>query len=197
MADSWLRLPDESEEAYAAFLIYRDLGIIRSVLKAYRQKSGKITAKQAPGQWNKWAKDYRWRARARDYDNYLASQRQAGIDRVARSEGGEWERRRSQQVCDDYDLARQLLKQAKLIASFPLTRQETMKDGKAMIIQPVEPKHLRDASAIARDATAMVWEAIGRGLGASEDESGDDPGLAEMKEVIGRVYDGKDDPCAS
>ena len=65
------RLSGESEQAYAAFLRYRDLGRDRSVVHAYRQFTGKEEATQASGTWNAWAKDHAWEERARAYDQWL------------------------------------------------------------------------------------------------------------------------------
>ena len=63
------KLPSESEKAFASFVVYRDLPAKeRSVPAAYRQKTGKVTAKQATGTWNEWAKKYEWRARAFAWD---------------------------------------------------------------------------------------------------------------------------------
>lgn len=63
----WEQLPNESDKAYNAFLVYRDIGRTRSLPAAYRKHSGK-DAKQANGQWNLWSDRFNWRERARAWD---------------------------------------------------------------------------------------------------------------------------------
>ena len=66
----WLRLPDESSQAYAAFLTFRDLPRDkRSILAAYRLR--KPAAKQPSRAFAAWATQYHWRPRADGYDAYL------------------------------------------------------------------------------------------------------------------------------
>lgn len=65
------QLIEESDKAYAAFLVYRDMGRKRSVPSAYRTATGRIQAKQANGQWNLWADKFTWRKRAEAWDRHL------------------------------------------------------------------------------------------------------------------------------
>ncbi len=79
------RLPSEPAAAFAAFVIFRDLGASRSVPKAYRHNQGNTEAKsgQASGCWNAWAREYRWRERAEEWDRHLDRQaRLAQVDAV-------------------------------------------------------------------------------------------------------------------
>lgn len=61
----WERQAGESEEAYAAFKLYRDAGEKRSSIAVGKQlgKSGTIISR--------WCSTYRWVERARAYDNSL------------------------------------------------------------------------------------------------------------------------------
>lgn len=124
------RQPKETEKAYDAFLGFLDLGPKkRSVRAAYRQKSGKRYAKQAPGGWNTWAKDNRWQERAKIYDQHEAnlkfSRRQ---ERIARIEDMAWE---ASQI---------MFQKAQEMSKFPIARnrQEIENGKKVVIIEPVK-----------------------------------------------------------
>ena len=64
----WERQQGESEKAFEAFAIYRDLGADRSLQKVTQElnKSRTIIAR--------WSRTYHWRDRAREYDNDLERQ---------------------------------------------------------------------------------------------------------------------------
>ena len=72
--NSWELLPKESAEAFAAFVVYRDLGFGRSIKLAIEKvadNSNSVCAySQSYSSWRKWAADYRWKERAADYDRY-------------------------------------------------------------------------------------------------------------------------------
>jgi len=69
MAEPWERQPGESSKAFAAFRVFRDLGPRRSVAEAYRQKTGRVHARQASGNWNAVATRWLWQERARAWDD--------------------------------------------------------------------------------------------------------------------------------
>lgn len=65
---SWERLPGESSKAYAAFCVYRDYGIDRSVtrvLQRYHEKYGSRSL------LSRWSQRYNWVKRCHDYDVHL------------------------------------------------------------------------------------------------------------------------------
>ena len=71
----WDRLPAEPDEAYARFLIYRNLGTGRSFRKAYRHYlrecdgyTGGLKRLHVPGSWRPDAKAYFWAERASAWD---------------------------------------------------------------------------------------------------------------------------------
>jgi hypothetical protein len=71
----WDRLPAETDEAYARFLIYRNLGIGRSFRRAYRHYlrecdgyTGGLERLHVPGSWRKDARAYFWAERAAAWD---------------------------------------------------------------------------------------------------------------------------------
>ena len=63
--NSWDRQKDESEQAYAAFLIYRDMGANRSTEKV-RQECGKNKRLI-----ERWSSRWKWVERCRAWDNQL------------------------------------------------------------------------------------------------------------------------------
>lgn len=75
MAEPWDKLPGESDEAYARFLIYRNLGPKRSYRKAYhhylRIHDGFTGGKERlhlPGQWCSDSSEHFWANRAAAWD---------------------------------------------------------------------------------------------------------------------------------
>jgi hypothetical protein len=84
----WEQREDESVQAFRAFTFYRDLGLERSLSKAYRASIGDQTGeKSANGTWDKWSREYDWVERSRAYDGHLdAVRRQARERRIAELE---------------------------------------------------------------------------------------------------------------
>lgn len=158
MANPWERQPDESEKAYAAFLCYRDLGTDRNVTDAYRQSQRKPDAKQADGTWNKWVKKHRWRDRARGWDDHNLAQVQAGIDKVSRRAGIDWETERRSAIDAKLRLGRRFL--------------DAVEKGLAFYdpLPLVDPKDLYRLASTATKAHLMEWDAILKGLGHAESE---------------------------
>ncbi len=77
------RLEGETDKAYLAFSIYRDLGLNRTVLAAQREydlKTGKADngrKKSASGSFDKWLKVYRWEERVREWDTAQENRRRS------------------------------------------------------------------------------------------------------------------------
>jgi len=74
--NSWELLPKESAEAFAAFVVYRDLGFGRNIKLAIEKVVNNSSYSQSYASWRKWAADYRWKERAADYDRYDEQMRQ-------------------------------------------------------------------------------------------------------------------------
>lgn len=64
----WERQDNETDAAYAAFAVYRDLGPSRTKVQAYRDRYDKPEATQASGTFSEWARRYEWDDRARQFD---------------------------------------------------------------------------------------------------------------------------------
>lgn len=69
-AHPWERQPGESAKAFSAFCVYRDLGLGRSIVRAYQLGTGRPAAVHAGGSWCKWAHQHRWTERADNYDRF-------------------------------------------------------------------------------------------------------------------------------
>src|SRR5262245_50270979 len=90
----WERQPGESATAFAAFVIFRDLGPRRSLDEAsriYHRKPGQEPEqnqtgpkKRKSGQIRLWYQRWRWRARAEAYDAELDRQQRAAQEAVRR-----------------------------------------------------------------------------------------------------------------
>lgn len=61
----WEKQPNESSKAYAAFCIYRDMGISRSLQKVSQQLSKSETLMK------RWSERWSWVDRASGYDDYI------------------------------------------------------------------------------------------------------------------------------
>ena len=70
----WERRDEESEEAFAAFLVYRGMGVKRSArgaaVLAEATGTGEAPFAERPGIWAKWCHANDWVDRARAYDDH-------------------------------------------------------------------------------------------------------------------------------
>lgn len=148
----WDRYARETDAAYTAFVIFRDLGPTRSIVEAYRRrKTGQVEcrvhAKQAGGGWNRWAGEFRWMERALAWDSHLQEQRDLEYKRdMIREE----RRKRNLRIrCDK--TTTKILSRIDTLLSWPISRRtvEEHKDGKSVttIIEPVNVS-LRDVGAL-------------------------------------------------
>lgn len=69
----WTQLKAENDLWYSRFLIYRDMGPVRTVLgacKIERERTRKEKPKGTPRNWREMAAVYRWGVRAKAWDEY-------------------------------------------------------------------------------------------------------------------------------
>ena len=123
----WIRTAGESDEAYSAFLAYRDLGADRSLDAVVQElhKSRTILGR--------WSSRHDWVARSTAWDNHLQAER----DKVAVREARKWEQRRQAALEDNWQLAQSLRAKLDRMLAFPLQQTRTSADGKTIIIEPV------------------------------------------------------------
>jgi predicted nucleic acid-binding protein len=79
----WERRKGEPPQAFHAFVHYRDLGLERSLDKAWRVHQGicrkalagsKAATSEAPGSWGRWCRQYGWRSRCEAFDEHMDRQ---------------------------------------------------------------------------------------------------------------------------
>ena len=72
---SWEQQSKETSKAYAAYCFYRNLGVSRSLAKAYKayliSQNKAIKSLAIPLSWKEWSKEWDWPQRNRDYDGYM------------------------------------------------------------------------------------------------------------------------------
>ncbi len=143
----WERRPREGEQAYAAFLAYRDLGP-RRTLEATRKHLGKGPGYLKPIE--RWSALRDWRLRACAWDDHLQAER----DEVAAEEAAKWERRRLQALEEGWQTCRAL--RARLTQRLAISLEP-----EASAVAPSEPAQempeaLPDAVATPAEATASA-----------------------------------------
>ncbi len=160
----WERQPREGEQAYAAFLAYRDLGPYRTH-EATRKHLGKRPGYLKPIE--RWSARRDWRVRACAWDAHLQAER----DQVALEEAEKWERRRLQALEEGWQLCRALrARLAQLLAS-PPEMPAVAPPEPAQVV----PESIPDAGATPEDARSSV----GRGP-----TRGDDLAVARLSKLV-------------
>ena len=86
--ESWERLKGESSGAFAAFCIFRDLGLERNIRKAVdsiEKDGGKREGRYRV--WRNWSTQFRWRERAADFDRYIEKLKQEEVRKTIEAQG--------------------------------------------------------------------------------------------------------------
>lgn len=65
MSEAWNRRSDETDAAWKAFCVYRDMGDERSITRALEASGKKAGNKR---RWETWSSQYNWVERARTWD---------------------------------------------------------------------------------------------------------------------------------
>src|SRR4051812_8473588 len=84
MSSFWERRPGETSRAYAAFTVYRDMGIARSLKKAAEIFYQGAT-KAKVGQFETWSRQNLWVPRAEAYDLHLERQERLELEEYRRN----------------------------------------------------------------------------------------------------------------
>lgn len=139
----WERQPNESARAYSAFCTYRNLGPKRSVLRAWRLRTGCEKA-AVPGNWNYWRAEHDWKKRAETYDAEMERHHRALTEEIeTKLEALRSERKLFAQSAYP-PLIGQLIDQLKAaIPSMSLTDRTLIRDdGTTDFVRGTSPAHL-------------------------------------------------------
>lgn len=139
------QLPEESSKAYAAAVVYFEMGAQRS-----QEAVGRKLAKSRT-LISRWAAKYQWVERASRYDEHLAHVQHRARERAETVESKKWAKRRSEQREEEYQTAQKLLAKAKQMLEIPLftvTRTEEEKNGRVMITTVIKPALWRMSDAL-------------------------------------------------
>lgn len=149
----WEQQYDEPPKAYRAFRAYLDMDRgARSVPAAYRLATGKPNAKQADGNWNHWAREFDWAARARAHDAHLDAARLKAEREAAMTLGERWARMRIDVAERAYRIVLQHLDQCEWLAKFPVVSQSKSQDGRTVTWEAIEPRFAQTSTLMLRNA---------------------------------------------
>lgn len=109
----------ESDEAWAAYLLYRDLGPGRTLAAAYRAhvarhsggpgpkrpEKGRSEAPTVPGSWKRWRVQWDWDGRAHAYDEQTEATVQAARTDAIVAHAQDWAARRAEQKEADWRIS--------------------------------------------------------------------------------------------
>lgn len=146
----WDRQPNETGPAYAAFLIYRDLGLGRSLDQAHNIRSKQKGTKDAPksGRFGSWSIQHAWVERCRTWDNHVQTESdKQQIERARR-----WQEKREKAREKAFDIGVAILSRTEKLLESPTVEMSMSKDGKTTILKP--------ASWIQRDIAVMAKIAL-------------------------------------
>ena len=131
----WDKQPGESPQAYQAFLKYRDLGPLRSLIGAYRLSDEKADAKSPSSRWKLWASKHTWATRADAYDAHISDIERTAREKEVAERAAVMERRRAKAQDSAWELYEKLLAKTQQMLMLPVINV-TQKEG-AKIIRPI------------------------------------------------------------
>lgn len=165
---SWLPVPGETSSAYAAFCIYRDLGIGRKLTQVVKILESMPNGGMNYGSIHEWCHKFGWEQRILDYDARLARERASAELAETKKSVRQIERERIERVRLNLAVADQLRMRGLEMLDYPLflkteEKRTTAADGTTTIVQNIfnptkwTPK---DAVSCLKAATDMEKVAI-------------------------------------
>ncbi len=148
----WERQPREGDEAFAAFLAYRDLGP-RRTHEATRLHLGKRPGYLKPIE--RWSTLRDWRLRASAWDDHLQAER----DKVAAEEAAKWERRRLRALEQNWELCQSIRARIAQMLAIPPEPPAVAPPAPARAM----PEAIPDAAATPEGATKSAGREPTRG----------------------------------
>lgn len=114
----WMQMEGESDQAYAAFLLFRDIGPGRTMAAAVRAAekdkgpekpgAGPKKALCAPGNWKRWKARYHWDARAEAFDDHVQAGLEKKLNQTLEAQADEWAARQIESRKKDWQLGGEL-----------------------------------------------------------------------------------------
>ncbi|MEN9213679.1 MAG: hypothetical protein Q6J18_06540 [Gloeomargarita sp. DG02_3_bins_56] len=150
---AWERQPREPHLAYQAFCRYRDMGAQRC-LEPLRQDC-------SLEQLQKWLSRWQWVERAAAWDQHLAMLWQKHYQQQQQHQQELWRQRQEQWRETEWEYVRALQRKVDAILSLPVTRQRTVRDGKTVIIEPLNWS-LGDVSHLVQLISELGRKALGK-----------------------------------
>jgi hypothetical protein len=119
-------LPGESSKAFAAFVIYRDMGETRSVRAVGRVLD---KSRQTVG---RWSSEHHWPARIRSIAANISKTTEASETKLLTSKAGVWAERALEMREAQWAVSNLLMEKARAMLKWPLARTTT-EDGKTIV----------------------------------------------------------------
>lgn len=154
MSDSatWERQPEEPNDWFDRFLLFKRLGSGRSLLAAYneyRAAKKQPKANSAPPTWRKAAKDWNWKNRAEAWDTRSQQKAEKTWAKVEHQH----QQRRAQMREKSWRLSQELIARAEDMLSYPLVQR---------VAQETVDEPLADGSIVRKNVTVFApakWSA--------------------------------------
>lgn len=159
-AQAWDQQPGESKEAYAAFLIYRDMeAATRSIREAYRKATGRHEADGQP--WREFSAKWSWPIRAEAWDNHLRKIDQAATEAMRERQATRREKMRLEQVDREIGHAAKLEEKALKLLSLPhVVATAKYEDGRIQTQAPAHASEFRAAMDLLSRSSQMMRRAL-------------------------------------
>lgn len=174
--DIWERQPDEPNDWYDRFTLFKLLGSGRSLLAAYnvdRDRRGQPKTGSTPPTWRKTQQTWNWKARAEAWDG--RSQQQSEKRWVKKQRDGD--RRRAEIRDKSWELSLTLIERAKEMLDYPLIQKVSeSEDGKTIIFAP--------AKWTSRDAISYLELADKLSRSATDQETQQDKVLRAIETLV-------------
>lgn len=124
------RRAKEGAKPYAAFNAYLELGADRSVRKVAQKVHKNPTLIQ------KWSRAHNWPERARAWDADAEKRMRDAEAKAMKAEAEKWAKRQISLRDEAYELGDELIKKAKAMLAYPISKQTVQQDGKTIIVTP-------------------------------------------------------------
>lgn len=156
----WDRQPNESRQAYEAFLQYRDIDAsTRSIREAYRKATGRTTSDGQP--WREFSARWNWPARAEAWDDHLRAIEQKATEALRARRAAQLEKLREEQREREMRHAAAIEERAtKLLALPHVVATAKYEDGRVQTQAPAHAAEFRAATDMLRTARNFMRLAL-------------------------------------